>query len=193
MNQIRPVPFIECYLKKFTSSSHVILDVGCGPALYRYSTSAKYIGLDVTDEPYNNSCLRDVDIVASASDIPLQDNYVDLILCKSTFHLIPDKQKTLAEFQRVLKPGGRILIADYNRKTLKKLEKQYINTNQLHAGVIECWTQWKLKRLIEKAGFIGCELLLPRAIELNKILKMIAIVYQEYRGTWAIVTGVKKT
>lgn len=52
---------------------------------------------------------------AHAAHIPLPDASVDLVLCHQTLHHIVDQQRALAEVWRVLKPGGRLLLAESTR------------------------------------------------------------------------------
>ena len=44
--------------------------------------------------------------------IPLPDGAVDRLLCKNVLEYVPDVRATLAEFRRVLEPGGRALLID---------------------------------------------------------------------------------
>lgn len=52
---------------------------------------------------------------AHAERIPLPDASVDLVLCHQTLHHIVDQTTALAEVFRVLKPGGRLLLAESTR------------------------------------------------------------------------------
>lgn len=52
---------------------------------------------------------------AHAEAIPLPDASVDLVLCHQTLHHIVDQTGALAEVFRVLKPGGRLLLAESTR------------------------------------------------------------------------------
>ncbi len=52
---------------------------------------------------------------APAERIPLPDASVDLVLCHQTLHHIVDQAGALAEVFRVLKPGGRLLLAESTR------------------------------------------------------------------------------
>ena len=48
--------------------------------------------------------------------LPFEDNSFDLILSNLYFHTLPDgptRQRLLSEAARVLKPGGRLILADY--------------------------------------------------------------------------------
>jgi arsenite methyltransferase len=44
--------------------------------------------------------------------IPLPDASVDVVTSNGVLNLVPDKARAIAEIQRVLKPGGRLQIAD---------------------------------------------------------------------------------
>jgi SAM-dependent methyltransferase len=44
-----------------------------------------------------------------ATRLPLAASSVDRILCFNGLHVIPDKEAAMAEFRRVLKPGGKLL------------------------------------------------------------------------------------
>ncbi|MGH8403223.1 MAG: class I SAM-dependent methyltransferase, partial [Gammaproteobacteria bacterium] len=54
------------------------------------------------------------------STLPLPDACVDLVFCHQTFHHLVHQERTLAEFYRILKPGGLLLFAESTR--------EYINT-----------------------------------------------------------------
>ena len=86
----RKIPFVEYYLQKYSDKDNIIIDVGCGSSQYRNSTNAKYIGIDITKEPYSDKVLRDVDVVASAERMPFVVNSIDLVFFVGSFYQIPD-------------------------------------------------------------------------------------------------------
>ena len=47
-----------------------------------------------------------------AENLPLPDEFADVIISNGVLNLALDKKKTLSEWERVLKPGGRLYIGD---------------------------------------------------------------------------------
>jgi arsenite methyltransferase len=51
-------------------------------------------------------------IEGSAEEIPLSNASVDIVTSNGMLNLVPNKRRAIAEISRVLKPGGRVQIAD---------------------------------------------------------------------------------
>lgn len=45
-------------------------------------------------------------------DLPISDGWADVIISNGVFNLSPNKKRVLHEMVRILKPGGRLQIAD---------------------------------------------------------------------------------
>lgn len=105
----------------------VLLDVGCGQGksfkpLQEHFAPRKLIGID-----FEAACLKRAaeqaarDGVAAqvqsgdAAALALPDASVDIVFCHQTFHHLTRQREALAEFHRVLKPGGLLLFAESTR------------------------------------------------------------------------------
>jgi ubiquinone/menaquinone biosynthesis C-methylase UbiE len=103
-----------------------VLDIGAGSstdtliAARAVAPSGRVFALDMTPAMLaklrNNVALADVAnvevIEGNAEAIPLPDNSVDVVTSNGVLNLVPDKPKAFAEIFRVLRPGGRVQIAD---------------------------------------------------------------------------------
>jgi ubiquinone/menaquinone biosynthesis C-methylase UbiE len=47
-----------------------------------------------------------------ATRLPIEDCSVDVVISNGVLNLVPEKERAVAEIARVLKPGGRVQIAD---------------------------------------------------------------------------------
>jgi len=110
------------------SAYPVILDAGCGqgkafrPLAERFHPE-RIIGVDV-DEAGLDAADREaqdlglgvelLDRDCAATGLP--DACVDMVFCHQTLHHLARQEETLAEFHRVLKPGGLLLVAESTRE-----------------------------------------------------------------------------
>ena len=104
----------------------VVLDIGCGAGVdtlivaMMAGPTGEAVGVDLTAEMLQraevNLALTDLKNVAfkkaSGEKLPFEDNYFDVAISNGVINLIPDKAATLKEVWRVLKLGGRLMIAD---------------------------------------------------------------------------------
>lgn len=106
----------------------VIVDVGCGRGRSFKLLSERFkpqrmIGVDVdgamlkiaVDETASEG-LSVAFQQTTSSRLMLPAQSVDMIFCHQTFHHLMDQAAALAEFHRVLKPGGLFLFAESTRK-----------------------------------------------------------------------------
>lgn len=105
---------------------HAVLDVGSGSgtdaliAARLVGPRGKVWALDVTPAMVRKLrslvarlALRNVEVIeGSAEAIPLPDASVDVVTSNGMLNLVPDKRRAIAEIFRVLKPDGRVQIAD---------------------------------------------------------------------------------
>jgi ubiquinone/menaquinone biosynthesis C-methylase UbiE len=110
-----------------------VLDVGCGfghsfAELSKRFTPQLIVGMDMDPDLQQRAgaearaCASPVELHAgNASRMPWPDNHFDMVFCHQTFHHIVAQEEAMAEFFRVLKPGGVLLFAESTRKYIHSL------------------------------------------------------------------------
>ena len=96
----------------------VALDAACGTG--RHAARLAELGHDVLGVDNSaemlaharakvpSGCFYEADLC----DLPVPDNHVDVLVCALALTHLPDLGPVLAEFVRVLKPGGHLVISD---------------------------------------------------------------------------------
>lgn len=89
----------------------VVVDVGCGTAPYRgLFEHAKYIGIEVATGSACGSSKGGADVYFDGRHLPLPDASIDTVLCNQVLEHVFEPVPFLQEIQRVLNPGGRLLL-----------------------------------------------------------------------------------
>jgi SAM-dependent methyltransferase len=103
-----------------------VVDLGCGAgtdllvAAQMVGAEGKAIGIDMTAsmlERVRRSAdemrLENVELHEGLIEsLPLDDESVDVVISNGVLDLVPDKEAVFSEIDRVLRPGGRLQIAD---------------------------------------------------------------------------------
>jgi SAM-dependent methyltransferase len=125
-----------------------VLDLGSGAGFDCFLASDKVgekgrvIGLDMTEEMIekarDNAEKQGYDNVefklGDIENLPVKDNFIDIIISNCVVNLVPDKSKVFKEAHRVLKPGGRIYLSDI--VLLGELTEEQKNDNELLSGCV---------------------------------------------------------
>ncbi len=92
--------------------------------------------------------------------LPFPDQTFDAVTSSMMMHHLPKhvQVKGLAEIRRVLKPGGRLLIADMKRPSISPL-KRFVTSILPHYGHAMHFGIEDLLPLLQEAGFEQVELL----------------------------------
>ena len=107
-------------------AGEVVLDLGCGAGVDAIIAAkltgplGAVTGIDLVPEMLaqarENARLAGVENVtfqeSSGELLPFPDNSFDVVISNGVFNLVVDKVKALGEVFRVLKPGGRFMLAD---------------------------------------------------------------------------------
>lgn len=77
----------------------IILNIGSGPRIHHRRPDI--INLDIY-------AFNEVDMIADAADLPLQDGSVDLILNQAMLEHVPNPERVVHEMHRLLRTGGEV-------------------------------------------------------------------------------------
>ena len=166
---------LDAFLKKYATGKKT-LDIGCGTALYgKYFPNR--MTLDIEPRPNTQ-----VDIIADAHDLSeIPDASYEVILCTEVLEHLHTPAKAIAEFHRVLQPGGLLLLStrfvfplhdvpgDYYRYTKYGLQ-HLLQGWEIVEIVDEATTMETLAVLYQRIGF-QCDTLWLRPFKLLWFLK----------------------
>ena len=141
-----------------------VLDVGCGTGTLamevarRVGRAGRVAGIDPGTQQIARArakaARRHVPIefqIGVIEQLPFPDQTFDVVLSTLMMHHLPAslKRQGLAEIARVLKPGGRLIIADFKRK-----QERQGQAARFHAGGSD---MQDLAALVKDAGFSEVE------------------------------------
>lgn len=103
-----------------------VLDNGCGVGvLFAHLEGARQlIGLDLSLNMLRAAPAASAHrLQGDSQSLPFSDEAFDVIFARSLLHHLPDFEGGIVEMERVLRPGGRIVLADTNRSILNVLPR----------------------------------------------------------------------
>jgi len=135
---------LEGALKALDGSVHDILDVFCGTRPYEdlLPPDTRRVGLDVTSR-------YGVADVVTDEFLPFPDASFDLVICTQSLQYVPDPEAAVAEFRRVVRPGGAVLVTvphvwEYDRAVLEHRFTEPV--------LAELFAAWDDIRIVENGG-----------------------------------------
>ncbi len=103
----------------------LVLEVGCGPGLYARRLAQRFPGIDVVGIDHSEAQLRLARRAADAQglrrcrfeggdarSLPHPDASVDAVIVSRLFTVLHERGRALGEIHRVLRPGGRLFVAE---------------------------------------------------------------------------------
>lgn len=141
-----------------------LLDVGCGTALLLAMlrgwgmTPERYVGADPSAEMLRVAAARigagaraAVVVCAPAEALPLKDGAFDTVISVSSLHYWADPKAGLREMRRVLRPGGRMIVADWARDFATMRLMDTVTRLKGHA-IVRSYTEREIRAMLAEAG-----------------------------------------
>ncbi|HEY86787.1 MAG TPA: methyltransferase domain-containing protein [Dehalococcoidia bacterium] len=137
-----------------------VLDVGTGTGVFlpfllkKIGRNGHIVALDIAEKMLEKAKAkgfnRNIDyLCAAVTNIPLDNEIFDSIVCYSTFPHFQDKPRALAEMKRVIKSGGKLLICHTSsRTTINKIHRQI---PEVENDIIP--NEGEMQIMLSKAGF----------------------------------------
>lgn len=183
----------------------VVLDYGCGPGndlvgFSMHSKPKRLIGIDVSTSSlaeakkrlalHNATNVELVHLSDPMGPLPFADQSIDILHCSGVLMVLPDLDKTLREFRRIIKPDGYSQVMVYNydsiwmhlycgyiykkmfswRASVSKQKIFKVTTDGEECPIVDCYTPDQFKAIAARNGF-NCEFL-GAAMSLNEMMWM---------------------
>jgi len=208
----------KAYGLRLVKNDETVLDVGCssGEILYflQQSKKTKCIGVDFDQEAIKIAKSRYPQIdfyVGDAQKLSMvQDKSIETLVCFDVLEHLKDPKSAVAEFGRVLKPQGKLILQyetsfRFDKKSQEADLKNYTKNSWIQGEDVEP----EIKKFFEiKESFYGGQLLagynssqviawlyrLPLFMQFYSIVEMILakIVGKKIRGTWEYIYAIRK-
>ena len=151
-----------------------IVDVGCGPGLLAYELAGvignegRVVGIDSSSSMIalaekRCSALSNVTFIqCDATDLTVDNESADVVACTQVLLYVDDVEKAIAEFSRVLKPGGRVIVMETDWRSAVLNSDDEVLTEK----IIEAWDRAvpsprlpaRLGQLLREAGFSSVQI-----------------------------------
>lgn len=157
---------LKNYFSEFEVNS--ILDVGAGSGdfiavLKNVFPKAKITGVDPDDDSLQEAKKRFTDcsfMKMNGEHLEFADNSFDLASISMALHHLPDIQKALIEMQRVVKPGGWIVVNELFSNNLNRAQEVHKMFHHFRSSIDrltgvnhnETFEKKQILQMIEEAG-----------------------------------------
>lgn len=154
----------EAVMQRIKAQSFsTILDIGCGTGavltkVLSECTDIQACGVDLSQKMIEKAAEilgPGVQlVVGDADDLPWKNNSFDLVVCNSSFHHFPEPTRVLNEINRVLKPAGRIIIADpWWSRPKRFFINLFLNSPFNYLGDVRIYSEVETCEMLDKCHF----------------------------------------
>jgi len=154
-----------------------VLDIACGNgtllAMLDAKMSIKAHGIDISDQMIKNAAIRNPHMefhIAGCEALPFDDDTMDIITVSAAYHHFPDVAAFAKEASRVLKPSGKIYIAEvYLPTPLRLLCNPFLPLSG--AGDVKFYAPKEIIGNLSKHGFISADTKIHGSIQIIAMQK----------------------
>lgn len=149
-----------------------VLDVGCGNGVYMQELTDRQVniqGLDLSIPSLLQARRHGRPVVAASGEqLPIRSASFDTILCHKTMYVFASPDAALAEFSRVLRPGGRLVFSTSATRTpyalAQRAATRWLHQSNWrggnHLGPMQ-WARRARQHGFHDARFYSCNLVVP--------------------------------
>ena len=138
-----------------------VLDIACGTgtllAAFRKKTAIKGYGIDIADRMIKNAAANNPGMefhVSRCDDMPFGNATMDVVTICAAYHHFPDTVAFAKEAKRVLKPNGRIYIAEVRWPGFfRVIANPFISLSK--EGDVRIYAPKEIVRNLTQSGFEG--------------------------------------
>jgi ubiquinone/menaquinone biosynthesis C-methylase UbiE len=170
----RRAAVVDILRRESSAAAPTLADVGCGSGLVSQDLLA--LGYDVTGVDISEGMVANARKIpglklgiGDVENLPFADASFDNLICLGVISYVPDERKALAELRRVLKPGGRLVLAVRNKleaailldpigilvKICRKIHRRFSSAEEVGGSSYyhRNFIPWTLRHNVEQAGF----------------------------------------
>ena len=141
-----------------------VLDAGCGTGAVIALLSEKYpekhyTGIDLSPKMIEVASAKKTEnavfVCGDCENLPFEDNSFDAITCSMSFHHYPHPVDFFRSCERVLRPGGRLIIRDMTAGPLKLKLINAVEIPLVHLlgkGDVACYGRKDFERFCQESG-----------------------------------------
>jgi ubiquinone/menaquinone biosynthesis C-methylase UbiE len=182
--------------------THLVLDAGCGSGTTTRHLWERYrirsMGTDLElklpwnagmETPGETRLFSPGFARSRLPDLPFKSRVFNGVFCECVFSLIPDKQTCLAEFFRVLKTNGKLVLTDLYIPELFAAKIDFMRGLHPPTSCIDgALTMMALIRIIERAGF-KIDIIEDHTRLLKQLAGQMVFEHGSLNNFWEKVTG----
>jgi len=164
-----------------SQASGAVLEVaiGSGLNLAAYPEDVTLTGLDFSEEMLAIAGARSIELdrgvtlrQANAHALPFADATFDTVVCTFGLCAIPDIDRAVAEMQRVLRPGGRLVLVDHVASTARPVRAVQ---RLLEFATIPLGGEHFLRRPLQNVRAVGLLVQRTERFKLGIVERLVAV------------------